>query len=159
MNSEEMLVAWLKDAYAMESALVNNLNNHAKDAKGHPEIEARIREHAAQTQRHADLVRQCIERHGQHPSAAKTMLGKVSGIFGNLHAATRDESLKNCLMDVAVEHFEIACYKSLIAAARAVGDHQTAMVCEEILHEEQAMADWLEQNIPALTSEQLAMAH
>jgi ferritin-like metal-binding protein YciE len=159
MNSEQLVCAWLKDAYAMESTLVNNLSNHAKDAQDHPEVEARIREHMNQTQRHADMIRQCLERHGEKVSTTKTALGKLTGIFGNLHAATDDEILKNCLMDVAAEHFEIACYKSLVTAARAMGDHQTAQVCEEILHEEQAMADWLEQNIPALTTEQLAMAH
>lgn len=158
MSSEDLVVAWLKDAHAMESTLVNTLNNHARDAKDHPEVETRIRQHAVQTQRHADLIRQCLDRHGHSPSGAKNMLGRLAGLVGNMHSATRDEILKNCLQDVAAEHFEIACYRSLITAARAIGDSHTAQVCEEILHDEQQMAEWLEQNIPALTTEQLAVA-
>jgi ferritin-like metal-binding protein YciE len=158
MTSEDLVIAWLKDAHAMENTLITNLNNHAKDAKDHPEIETRLREHAAQTQRHADLLQECIERHGHTTSGAKNVLGKLAGLMGNMHAGTRDEILKNCLQDAAAEHFEIACYKSLITAARAIGDHQTAQACEEILHDEQVMAEWLEQNIPALTTEQLALA-
>ena len=158
MSSEDLVIAWLKDAHAMETALITNLNNHAKDARDHPEIETRIREHAAQTQRHADFIHECLLRHGHSASGAKNMLGKLAGLVGNLHSGAKDEILKNCLQDAAAEHFEIACYKSLITAARAIGDHQTAQVCEEILHDEQVMADWLEQNIPALTTEQLAMA-
>jgi ferritin-like metal-binding protein YciE len=159
MTSEQLVIAWLKDAYAMELTLVGNLHNHAKDAQGHPEIESRLREHANQSQRHADLIRQCIERHGESPSTGKNVMGKLAGLMTNLHSGAKDELLKDCLQDCAAEHFEIACYKSLITAARAIGDNQTAQVCEDILHEEQAMAEWLELNIPALTSEQLALAH
>lgn len=159
MTSEDLVVAWLKDAYAMESTLAGNLDNHCKDAKRHPDVEARLRQHANETRRHAELIRECIERHGESPSATKNVMGKLAGLMGNLHAATQDELLKDCLQDVAAEHFEIACYRSLITAARAIGDDQTARVCEEILHEEEAMAEWLESNIPTLTSEQLALAH
>jgi ferritin-like metal-binding protein YciE len=50
---------------------------------------------------------------------------------------------------------EIASYKILIATAEQVGDQETKRVCEEILHEEEAMADWLEQNVPSLTKQYL----
>ena len=41
MNNE-LLVAWLNDAYAMEQALVPALENHAKDAKDNVAARARI---------------------------------------------------------------------------------------------------------------------
>ena len=56
MNNE-LLVAWLNDAYAMEQALVPVLENHAKDAKDDPTARARIELHAEQTRRHAELVK------------------------------------------------------------------------------------------------------
>jgi ferritin-like metal-binding protein YciE len=53
----------------------------------------------------------------------------------------------------AFEAMEIASYRILVSTARQVGDNETARVCEEILHDEEAMADWLENNIPTLTQQ------
>ncbi len=55
------------------------------------------------------------------------------------------------LADYASEHFEIACYRSLIAAAEEAGKPQVAEVCSEILEDEEAMADWIEEQIPEVT--------
>jgi ferritin-like metal-binding protein YciE len=43
-----------------------------------------------------------------------------------------------------------------VSTARQVGDSETARVCEEILHDEEAMADWLQNNIPTLTQQYLS---
>jgi ferritin-like metal-binding protein YciE len=51
---------------------------------------------------------------------------------------------------------EIASYRILISTAQEVGDMETARVCEGILKEEEAMAEWLEQNLPGLTKNYLA---
>lgn len=48
---------------------------------------------------------------------------------------------------------EIASYKMLIAAAGEVGDSETQRACKENLREEVAMADWLESNLGAVTTE------
>jgi ferritin-like metal-binding protein YciE len=53
------------------------------------------------------------------------------------------------------EHFEISSYTALIAAAKAAGDQQTASVCEAILSEEQAMADWLKEHLVPVTQQYL----
>lgn len=37
----EMLIAWLNDAHTTEQALVPILENHARDAREHPDIQAR----------------------------------------------------------------------------------------------------------------------
>jgi ferritin-like metal-binding protein YciE len=50
---------------------------------------------------------------------------------------------------------EIASYRILMAAADALGDVQTASICEKNLSEEEAMAEWLAENIEPLTREYL----
>jgi ferritin-like metal-binding protein YciE len=55
----------------------------------------------------------------------------------------------------AAESFEIASYRALIAAARALGDEETARVCEEILRDEERMAAWLTENLPRVVQETL----
>ena len=44
----------------------------------------------------------------------------------------------------------------MIAAAEATGDRETAAVCEQILRDEERMADWLRTQIPLVTRQYLA---
>lgn len=151
---KELLVTWLNDAYATEKALIPVLENHAKDARDYPEIQSRIQRHIDETRRHADIVQGCIEHLGEDVSRVKggwgTLLGSLKSISTGMF---QDELIKNALSDYAAECFEIACYKSLIAAARHYGDNEVAQACEEILHEEEAMAQWLEDYLPQITED------
>jgi ferritin-like metal-binding protein YciE len=150
----ETVIAWLNDAHAMENNLIQVLENHARDAKDHPQIQAKIQEHLEQTRRHAELVKGCVERLGGHTSAIKSGIGKVMGaVQGISTGPAQDELVKNALADYASEHFEIASYTSLIAAAHALGEQEIARVCQQILRDEQDMARWLEQQLPLVTQE------
>lgn len=156
MPANELLLAWLNDAYAMEEALIPNLENHAKDARDFPQVQARIRQHLDETRRHVELVRGCIERLGDKPSKVKAALGKLvasmaAGGTGPFH----DELIKDLLADYAAENLEIASYQSLIIAAREMGDEATAGTCEEILRDEQAMAQAIEEALPVVVREVL----
>jgi ferritin-like metal-binding protein YciE len=159
MKSKETLRAWLNDAYAMEQALIPVLENHAKDAEDFPEVAAADRRHLEETRRHAELVKGCIERLGGEVSTAKSLLGQMLGAGQSVATgAFRDEVVKNFLSDYAAESFEIASYRALIAAARAVGDEETARVCEGILRDEERMAAWLTENLPRVVQETLRTA-
>src|SRR5438874_5176948 len=150
MNND-LLIAWLKDAYAMEQALVPVLENHAKDAKDDPAARSRIELHAEQTRRHGELMKGCLEHLGSSPSTAKSAVGSL---FGTVHSVSTgifaDETVKNGLADYATEHFEIACYRALSEAARAANQEHVAQVCGEILRDEQEMADWLNGQLPRI---------
>jgi ferritin-like metal-binding protein YciE len=65
--------------------------------------------------------------------------------------AAEDELVKNALSDYAAEQFEVASYRSLIAAAEELGDQETVSACQENLREDEEMARWLEQQLPAVT--------
>jgi ferritin-like metal-binding protein YciE len=148
------LVAWLKDAYAMEEGLLPILDNHAKDAKANPHVHERIRRHKEETRRHAEMIKQCLNKLGEDTSALKTGVAKVTGFFQGLSTGmAQDELVKNNLADYATEHFEIACYKALIRAADAAGEPDIRQTCEQILHEEEDMAHFLEQQLPQTVNE------
>jgi len=154
MHDRQLLISWLNDAYAMETALIPILENHAKDASAFPAIEAKDREHAAQTRQQAERIKGCLERLGEQPSKVKTALGSL---FGFLQAPATglfgDELIKNFLMDYATENFEIACYEALITAADQLGETEIAAVCRDILQEEQQMADWIRNNLPSVVAQ------
>jgi ferritin-like metal-binding protein YciE len=160
MAHKELVVAWLNDAHAMEQGIAEVLERHAADAKDHQQMYARVQQHLEETRRHAELVKSCLERMGEQPSGIKTGMASVMGaVQGMSTKMAKDELIKNTLHDYGTEHFEIACYTSLMAAAQDLGDQETAMVCQQILREEQAMAEFLFQQIPPVTVEMLQMEH
>jgi ferritin-like metal-binding protein YciE len=153
-NEQGFLNAWLKDAYSMEDGLVPILENHAKDAKDHPQMQQRIQQHVDQTKQHAEMIKQCLSRLGDSPSSIKAGIGSMFGSVQSVATgAAEDELVKNALSDFAAENFEIASYRALIAAANQMGDTETASVCERILRDEQQMAQWLEQQLPTAVRE------
>lgn len=148
-EAEDQLLAWLNDAYAMELSLIPVLENHADDARRHPEVRRRDRQHLKETRDHARAVKKCIEHLGGKPSASKKMIGRMTGAVNSIATEPfEDEIIKNFLMDYATENFEIACYRSLIVAANEAGHPKIADVCEEILQDELEMAEWIEENLP-----------
>jgi ferritin-like metal-binding protein YciE len=66
---------------------------------------------------------------------------------------TSDEIVKGSISGYVFEQFEIACYTSLLAAAKKAGDMASVPAIESILAEEQRMADWLIQHIPDTTEQ------
>ncbi len=158
MAHKELYLSWLNDAYGLEQSLVQVLESHVSDAKDHPQMQSRLRQHLDETRRHAELVRSCIERQGGDVSTIKSGMSKLMGTMqGMSTGAAKDELIKNALADYSAEHFEIASYTSLIAAAQSLGDTETALVCQQILQDEVAMQSWLAQQIPMITQEMLQM--
>lgn len=158
---QQTIIAWLNDAYAMENHTIAHLEGHARDAKEDAAVRARLEQHVAESRRHADLVAAAIARLGGDTSALKAGVAKAiggiagvgSGLFG---AKEHDTLLKEALVNAANEQFEIAAYTALRVAAQTAGDTETARMCETILADERAMAQWLEQQLPILTQESLA---
>jgi ferritin-like metal-binding protein YciE len=151
MANNELVLAWLNDALAMENALAAILQHRIKDAKDFPAVQQMDREHLSETLRHADLVKQCIARLGSKPSTAKSILGTAFGLMqAPMTALAKDEVVKNCLVDFAAENFEVASYAALIEAANVIGDTQTADICRQIMAEDKAMADRIFNSLPSV---------
>jgi ferritin-like metal-binding protein YciE len=152
MSQKDDLISWLNDAYAMETSIGEVLENHTNDAKNIPEMHERLREHLEETHRQADRLKRCIEAMGGDVSQGKAWFSSLAGkIKGVSTGAADDQVVKNALSDYATEHFEIACYESLIAAGDELGYPEVVQVCQENLAEEEAMADWFEAQIPEIT--------
>lgn len=147
--ADKQLIAWLNDAYFMEQSLAKVLENHADDAKDLPDVREKDLQHLYETRRHAEQIERCLGFLGETPSTMKGMMGTVMGkVQGVATGMFGDEIMKNFLSDYAMEHFEIACYRSLIAASEEAGRPEIAQICREILREEEAMAQWLAERIP-----------
>ncbi|HYP16383.1 MAG TPA: ferritin-like domain-containing protein [Opitutus sp.] len=151
-SQHDQFITWLNSAYSMEQSLEKVLQNHAKDASDFPEIRDRIERHIAETRGHAERVRECLSLLDETPSTAKSVIGNITGMVqGASTGLFRDELIKNFLGDYASEHFEIACYRSLIAAAEDLEQPEIAELCRANLRDEEEMARWLEDSIPQVT--------
>jgi ferritin-like metal-binding protein YciE len=153
----EHLLDWLRDAHAMEEQAISMLEAQASRLENYPALRQRIQQHLEQTRRQADLIRGCIERHGSSTSGFKDMGGKFMAMMQGLTGSmAEDEVIKGCMASYAFEQFEASAYISLIAAADVCGDHETRAVCEGILEEERAMADWVASTLPQTVQQFLA---
>ncbi|MCQ4261569.1 hypothetical protein CXK91_02590 [Stutzerimonas stutzeri] len=155
----ERLVEWLRDAHAMEAQAETMLNKQASRIEHYPELKARIEQHITETQNQAKLIEGCLQRYDKSYSGLKDLGGKMMAMGQAMGGMmVNDEIVKGAQMGNVFENLEIASYTILIAAAEAVGDMQTKEVCERILLEEIAMADWLRDHLPELTQAYLTRA-
>ena len=158
-TKEGHLMAWLRDAHAMEKQAETMLSAMAGRIESYPEVKTKIETHLAETRRQADMLQSCIERRGGDTSTLKDLMGKFMAMGQGVSGAlVDDEIVKGSMASYTFEHMEIAAYKVLIAAAEACGDPETSAVCQRILQEEVAMANWLAENLPAVTAKFLARA-
>jgi ferritin-like metal-binding protein YciE len=153
MADQEMFVAWLKDAHAMENGIIAALGNQVPLAADHPMIQQGIERHLEATRRHAEILEGCLQELGESPSTVKETLGTVGGKLSAVMGAARDNLVKAAMDDYATEHMEIASYRALIAAAPQLGHTEMVSKFESILAEEQAMAAWLDENLATIARE------
>jgi ferritin-like metal-binding protein YciE len=157
MNKRDELVSWLNDAYAMERALQITLEKQVNSSEVHRAVRERAGIHLDETRAHAERVQQCLEMLGHTPSPIKTTAAQVmeSGKkFMTMFA--RDERVKDYLAATGAEHFEVACYRALIAAAQFAGEEGIVPLLEQNLSEDTATARWLENNIAAVVRDYLS---
>ena len=155
-KQKDTYLAWLNDAHAMEVGLVTMLEKQANETEGMGEMNARIKEHLEETKRHAEMVKACVERHGGSTSTGKDVLSQISSAVSGLGTSMMSDALvKNVHASYAAEHFEIASYNTIRAAAEALDDDETVAVCDAILKEEKKMADWLMGQLPGVVKDHL----
>lgn len=149
---QENLLDWLRDAHAMEQQAEKMLKAQSERLEHYPQLKARIDQHIQETLGQQKLVDECITRLGGSSSTLKDIAGKLMA-FGQALGGSMmtDEVIKGAMAGYVFENVEIATYTVLIAAAKAAGDQQTVAACEQILPQEEAMAQWLLEHLPELT--------
>jgi ferritin-like metal-binding protein YciE len=152
-NQKNTLVAWLRDAHAMERATVDTLDHLAERLhRVDPELAARFRQHWQESLGQVERIEACLKELGSDTSTFKDLRRRFIGIAQAYAVEVLpDELVKDCLAAYASRHFEIATYISLGAAARNLEQPTIEQMCEKNLQEERAMASWLEQQIPEAT--------
>lgn len=135
----ELFVQELQDLYDCENQLVKALPKMA-DKASYTELQAGIREHLQQTERHVTRLEECFRSIGEKVKATKCKgirgiidegedLAKEDGSPAAIDAGIIASSQK-------VEHYEIASYGTVVSYAEIMGHTQCAQLLRQTLEEE-----------------------
>jgi ferritin-like metal-binding protein YciE len=111
------------------------------------EIKGELRTHKAETERHADLLQQRLEAHGESPSTVREATGILGALMKSVADMARSEKAgRNARDGYATEHMEIAAYQLLERVAERAGDEETAEVARQNRADEERMAQKIDAN-------------
>ena len=143
---EGQLIKHIDEAHAMEQNVLRMLDGMIQTTDD-PEIVDQLEHHKMETQRHSDLMQQRLEAHGAAPSMVKQAGGILQALAKMPLDIVRGEKAgRNARDGYATEHLEIASYELLKRVAQKAGDQETVQACDQIIADERAMAEKIEQN-------------
>ncbi len=159
-REHDTVVTWLKDAHAMESAAVSNIEKNIDRFKTYPEVQQTFQQDLAETRRNVQQIEGFLDRLGADRSALKDLGMKFAGaVQPYLGAVSGDEPVKHMLAAHAYENFEVASFHSLTAAAEQMGDAEIRDACQRSMSEKKRIADALDRQIPLVTRQYLSRKH
>jgi ferritin-like metal-binding protein YciE len=121
-------------------------------------VAARLEQHISETEGQIGRLEEILSALNEDHSTLKDVALSFSGSMAALgHTMAGDEILKNSFANFAFENFEIAAYKSLLTIAEAGGYGAAMTGLQANLSEEKAMAEWLDNNLAALTTKFLSL--
>lgn len=156
-DTRDTVVAWLRDAHAMEAAAVDNIEKNIDRFEDYPTVRQVFREDLEVSRRNAKELETTLERLDADRSALKDLGMKfASSLQPLLVGAAKDDVVKHMLAAQAYKHFEVASFRSLSAAAETIADPQLKALCERSADEKKKLAARYEEHLPQVTRDFLA---
>ncbi|MBZ9676159.1 ferritin-like domain-containing protein [Mesorhizobium sp. ES1-1] len=151
-ETRAIFIDGLRNAHAMENQALSIMKPQVARIENYPEVASRLQQHIRETEGQITRLESILSGFDKEPSTLKdTALSMVGSLATIGHAMAGDEILKNSFANYAFENFEIAAYNSLLVLAQAGGLQEAQQILQQNLSEEEAMAEWLEQNLPVVT--------
>lgn len=156
-SHQDILIDYLRDAYAMEQQALSVIDRQLDRLKSYPELSARLDQHRRETESQAERLEACLHRLGTDTSSLKTGMAKLStNLQAMMNTFAGDEVVKDMISNYTFEHYEVVNYKILATTADAAGQPEVARVAREILAEEEQMIRWLDQNLDPIIRQYIA---
>jgi ferritin-like metal-binding protein YciE len=150
-HNHQKYLEWLNNAYAMELDIVENLESQVDDFESESEVQEWIKTHIETSKKHAEMVKNCIERNGGDISKAKLLLGQIKGkLMGMTMDPMKDKMLLNLIANNGVENTEIATYEALTKAAESMDDTESMATFSNIISDEKRMAAEIMRMLPLI---------
>ena len=155
-SRKDNLIAWLRDAHAMEAATTDNLERLIARADKYPQLKTHMQHHLEVSRRQTDEIEQQLKALGSDTSTLKDMAMRLAGrLEPLLSGVTADDMPKHCIAAHSWEQFEIGAYRSMLGAAAKLGMSDLQQMCERFIGEEQEMANIFFEQLPAITRQYL----
>jgi ferritin-like metal-binding protein YciE len=152
------LVKHIDEAHALEQTVIRMLDGLIASADD-PEVIDRLEHHKLESQQHESAMRRRLEAHGAQPSMVRQAAGMLEALMKMPLDLVRGETAGRTARDAyTTEHLEIASYELLRRVAERAGDDETAVACKEILEQERAMAQFVEDNWDRFVTQSLREA-
>jgi ferritin-like metal-binding protein YciE len=156
MTRMDQLIAWLRDAHAMEAATTDNLERLVARADQYPQLKVGIARHIEISYRQKEEIERQLQALGSDTSTLKDMAMRLAGrLEPLLSGVTADDMPKHCIAGHSWEQFEIGAYRSMLGAAEELGMTELGHMCERFIREEQEMATLFFEQLPAITRQYL----
>ena len=152
----ERLNQWLRDAHAAERQAGSMLSGTAGRNSDYPEFSERLRQQAQTSERHAQMLEECLGRRDTSTSTIKDLTGQVTS-FGQTISGLifGDEVMKAALATATFARMLASSDRILVAAAKKEGDEPTMQACETLLGNNEEFARWAEGQLSSLTARYL----
>jgi ferritin-like metal-binding protein YciE len=139
----DQLVAYLKDAHALEQMSLQMTDSAAKAADD-SELRGLFEHHHEETEGHERMIRERLEALGEGTSTIKDLAARVAAITKGMESALPSDAPGRLVRDgYTQEHMEVASYELLMRVAERAGDGETANVARTICANERETADKL----------------
>ena len=164
MTQKELVLQYLSEAHALETALVTNLGAHSSMTPSGT-YKTLLDRHRKTTEQHAAAVERRINELGEDcdrgfvakaAELARDAVGQAlvltKGPIDMVRGTGANEKLlKNAKDECSTEALEIATYQALETLAAAVGDAKTAQLASRHRAQEERMLEDLRRLLPSLT--------
>lgn len=161
-NAQEKFVYTLSMLYGAENQFLQ-AQQQMLDQCSAEELKGMLQTHIDETQQQVENLEQVFSQIGQQPQSQTSEAAR--GLISDAQRSTQEaqlEAIRDTLIADAqakVEHFEIACYRALIAGAvqMEVSDEVVGLL-EQNLEQEERMVQMIEQSTPELVQKSMQSA-
>ncbi|MBA2339630.1 MAG: ferritin-like domain-containing protein [Pyrinomonadaceae bacterium] len=151
---EEKFMHGLGDIYDAEHQFLKAMEQMRPQATSET-VKMMLDQHITETEGQIKNLEQAFEALGE--SAERVKCKGAAGIVSEGQELTKETADNPNLLDLAiasasskVEHYEISCYRGLIAAAQQMNQPQVVQLLTKNLQQEELTAQKIEQNTPTL---------
>lgn len=134
---------------------------HMVDQASDNNLKSMLEMHIGQTEEQIGKLEQVFSALEHEPNRIKS--GAASGLIADAQKLMKEVANHPQLLNPAiggaqakVEHFEIACYRGLVASARQMGNRQIVQLLEQNLQQEEQTAQKIEQSMTELLQQAMS---
>ncbi|WP_376099633.1 DUF892 family protein [Roseomonas sp. CCTCC AB2023176] len=156
-DAREFYLTGLRNQHAVEKQAIETIEKQLDRMSAYPDLHARMQKELDRSRSQQERLEHLMAGHGTAPSAVKeTVTAAVGTVAGLVHITADDEVIKNVLAAIGYKAYEIASYKTLIAAADRAGASGDKSVLETCMKEDMEMGDWLGEHLPGFVDQHLS---